>query len=321
MRSKLIFKALGAAALVVLLACGGDSETSDATPTSDSSDPSGAVDPTLPEPTMGLSTQTIEHNGVTREYLLYVPTSYDGTQDVPLLFNFHGGTDSANNQLSYVDMRGLADSESFILIYPQAFLEDGETNWNTLRDAEISKLTSDDFGFVSAMIDALAATYRVDTTRVYATGYSNGAGMSYALACQLSDKIAAVAPVSGLMPIDGAAYPCSPTHPTSVLIVNGTADYSRPYEGYEGYLLSVDDAVSFWTNYNQTGADPSTTTFSSSGLSIERFDYVGGSGGAEVRLYKVNQGSHVWFDFPDEGVAHNQVIWDFLSRFDLSGVR
>ena len=216
-------------------------------------------------------------------------------------------------------MRSLADSENFVLVYPQALLEDGETNWNTLRDGEISKLSADDIGFVASMIDTLAATYQVDTTRVYATGYSNGGGMSYALACQLSDKIAAVAPVSGLMPIDGAAYPCSPSHPTSVLIINGTADYVRPYEGYEGYLLSVDDAVSFWVEHNGNTSTPETTTFSAGGNSIERSSYTGGAGGAEVRLYKVINGDHIWYSFEDEGIAHNQMIWNFLSRFSLSG--
>ena len=63
-------------------------------------------------------------------------------------------------------MRSLADSENFILVYPQALLEDGETNWNTLRDVEIGKLSADDIGFVASMIDTLAATYQVDTTRV-----------------------------------------------------------------------------------------------------------------------------------------------------------
>lgn len=107
-----------------------------------------------------LSVRLLSHAGITREYLLYIPTSY------------------------------------------------GETNWNTLKSREISKLKSDDFGFVAAIIDSISAAYRVDTSRVYATGCSNGAGMSYALACQLGDKIAAVAPVSGLMPIDGTEFPC-----------------------------------------------------------------------------------------------------------------
>ena len=298
-----------------LASCGDDAPSS----ASNDSTESGGTGDELPEPVMGLSTQTLVHDGETREYLLYVPNTYNGSSAVPLLFNFHGGTDSANNQLSYVDMRSLADSENFILVYPQAFLEDGETNWNTLRDGEISKLSADDFGFVASMIDTLAASYRIDTTRVYATGYSNGGGMSYALACQLSDKIAAVAPVSGLMPIDGAAYPCSPTHPTSVLIINGTADFVRPYEGYDGYLLGVDDAVSFWVDHNGNTSTPETTTFSGGGKTIERSIYTGGSGSAEVRLYKVINGDHIWYSFEDDGVAHNQMVWNFLSRFSLSG--
>ena len=265
--------------------------------------------------------RTLTHAGVNREYLLYIPKSYDGTQDVPLLFNFHGGTDSAHRQLAYVDMRDIADAESFILIYPQAFLEDGETNWNTLKSKEISKLSSDDFGFVEAIIDSMLVAYRVDTLRIYATGYSNGAGMSYALACQSSNKIAAVAPVSGLMPIDGIEYPCAPTHPTSMLIINGTADGSRPYAGIGGYLLGVEEAISFWTEHNGLDNPPTSAILDNGGLTVNRYDYLGGENGTEVRHYRINGGGHVWFDFSDGGVEHNQIIWNFLSRFDLNGAR
>ncbi len=270
---------------------------------------------------VNLSMRTLTFAGVKREYLLYIPTSYNGSRDVPLLLNFHGGTDSARGQFSYVDMRDIAEAETFILIYPQAFREEGETNWNTLKSKEISKLSSDDFGFVAVLIDSMSAYYRVDTSRVYATGYSNGAGMSYALACQLSSKIAAVAPVSGLMPIDGSEYPCTPTHPTSVLIINGTADAQRPYGGIDSYLLGVEEAISFWTEHNDVIGSPTSTILRNEGLTIERYEYAGGKNGTEVRHYKVKQGGHYWFKFPDNGVEHNQMIWNFLSRFDLNGAR
>ena len=285
-------------------------------------DPAHSLRPAHLEDTdVNLSVQTLTQAGVNREYLLHIPASYDGTQNVPLLLNFHGGTDSARGQLSYVDMRDMADAENFMLVYPQAFSEGDETNWNTLMSREISKLSSDDFGFVAAIIDSVSTNYKVDTSRVYATGYSNGAGMSYALACQLSSKIAAVAPISGLMPIDATDYPCAPTHPTSMLIINGTADAARPYAGIDGYLLSVDEALSFWTEHNGLDDPPRSTTFNGSNLTIERYDYIGGENGAEVVHYKVNQGGHVWFDFSDGGVEHNQIIWNFLSRFDLNGAR
>ena len=285
-------------------------------------DPASSIRPEYSEnKNDNLSVRTLTHASINREYLLYIPTSYDGTRDVPLLFNFHGGTDSAHRQLAYVDMREIADAENFILIYPQAFLEGGETNWNTLKSKEISKLSSDDFGFIAAIIDSMSAAYRIDTLRVYATGYSNGAGMSYALACQLSNKIAAVAPVSGLMPIDGMEYPCAPTHPTSMLIINGTADISRPYNGIDGYLLSVEEAISFWTEHNGLDNPPTSAILDNGELTMNRYDYLGGENGTEVRHYRINGGGHVWFDFSDGGVEHNQIIWNFLSRFDLNGAR
>ena len=311
-------------AVLSLSACSEDEDTSnnETTGSNDSSSTSDGDSPTntdRPEPTMGLSTQSLVHDNLTREYDLYVPSSYDGSEAFPVLLNFHGGTGTSQEQMYIADMRNLADEEGFLLIYPQAARESGETNWNTLRSAELSKLEADDFGFIEALIDSLAANYVVDTSRVYATGYSNGAGFSYALACQLSDKIAAVAPVSGLMPIDASEYPCSPTHPTSIMIFNGTQDYERPYSGIDGYLLSVDEAVSFWTGYNNLNDTAEMTTINDGGLTIERYAYSGGDGGVELRLYRVVGGGHYWFEFPDDGMAHNQMIWNFLSRFNLDG--
>ena len=187
----------------------------------------------------GMSTHTISHDGQTREYLMYVPTSHDGNSQLPLMFNFHGGGGNADGQLYLSDMRSLADEENFIVVYPQGTaLDSGDGHWNTMISSAGNKSSTDDIGFISALIDELAVSHNIDTERVYATGYSNGAGFAYTLACHLSDKIAAIAPVSGLM-MDERHGACQPTHPTGVLIVNGTADGARPYGGIDGWLLSV----------------------------------------------------------------------------------
>ena len=139
--------------------------------------------------------QTLSHGGITRRYILYVPNSYDETSEVPLMLNFHGYGGSARSHLKYTDMRPLADTEAFILVYPQGALLDGTPHWNAGLPSSENKSNIDDFGFVVALIDEISSRYNIDSKRVYACGYSNGAFFSYALACYHGDKIAAIGSV------------------------------------------------------------------------------------------------------------------------------
>ena len=101
-----------------------------------------------PAPTFGLSTQSIDVDGVQREYLIYVPESYDGTIEVPVMMNFHGGSMNAQAQMFLADMRPLAETENFILIYPEGtLLDSGDPHWNPLVSSENNKSDADDFGF------------------------------------------------------------------------------------------------------------------------------------------------------------------------------
>ena len=144
----------------------------------------------------GFFTDTLTHEGELRQYLTYVPEIYTSSGVArPLLFNFHGGSGSASGQVYTADFRPIADTANFILVYPQGTF--GST-WNSsLPTNPRTKMFVDDFGFVDAMIKKINSDYifGIDTTRVYATGYSNGADISLSLACVRSDKIAAVASV------------------------------------------------------------------------------------------------------------------------------
>ena len=276
---------------------------------------------TRPDPTYGLSTQSVDVDGVTREYLLYVPEAYDGSTSVPVMMNFHGGGMNAQAQMFLADMRPLADAENFILIYPEGTLLDtGDPHWNPLVSSENNKSDADDFGFIAAMLDRLEGEYAIDSQRVYATGYSNGAGFAYGLACYLSDRITAVAPISGSM-YEEMVRDCPATHPTAIMIMNGTQDFERPYEGFPGYFVTVDQAVSFWADYNQISNPPTESAVSQNGLNIEHALYEGGTNGASVSHFKVNNGGHDWFDFTIEGANINALIWNFLSQFDQNGLR
>jgi polyhydroxybutyrate depolymerase len=257
------------------------------------------------------------HDSVSREYKLYVPESYDATTPVPLMLNFHGFGGSSLEQLRSSDMRALAESENFILIYPQGTMLEGYAHWNTYLPGGDNKSDVDDFGFVEAMLDELSLNYAIDSDRVYATGYSNGGDFTYTLACFLSDRVTGIASVSGLM-WEGTLSECVTTHPTAVLSIHGTSDNSRPYDGWEGYLLSIVDSTAFWNDQNNITSAATITNVSNN---IERFDYVGGDGNVANRHYKIRGGGHIWFSITDDGIQTDQIIWEYLSQFDQSGVR
>tara|TARA_B100000424_G_scaffold118705_1_gene89617 strand:+ start:2753 stop:3670 length:918 start_codon:yes stop_codon:yes gene_type:complete len=264
----------------------------------------------------GFFTDTLTHEGELREYLTYVPEIYTSSGIArPLLFNFHGGSGSASGQVYTADFRPIADTANFILVYPQGTF--GST-WNSsLPTNPRTKMFVDDFGFVDAMIKKINSDYifGIDTTRVYATGYSNGADISLSLACVRSDKIAAVASVSGLL--DRHTAENSNPLTVGVLSIHGTNDFSRPYEyGLDGYYFTIDELNTYWSSINGFSGQPQKETYDVAGLSVEHLKY-----GKMIEHYKVNGGDHIWLDITRDGFNTNQKIWNFLSRFDINGLR
>ncbi|MEL6972721.1 MAG: PHB depolymerase family esterase, partial [Bacteroidota bacterium] len=139
---------------------------------------------------------SIQFDDLERTYLLYVPPSYTGDESVPLVLNFHGYTSNSGEQFFYSDFRAVADLNNFLVVHPQGTQDsEGNTHWNVGWGGS----TVDDVGFTAALIDSLAAEYNINPERIYSTGMSNGGFMSYQLACELSDRIAAIASVTGTM--------------------------------------------------------------------------------------------------------------------------
>lgn len=262
--------------------------------------------------------ETLVHDGETREYIVYVPDSYDGSLAVPLMFNFHGFGGIVSDYMKLADMRPLAESENFILVYPQGTLLDGFSHWNAALDTPDNKSDADDLGFMEVLIDELSATYRIDSERIYACGYSNGAFFSYALACYQSDKIAAIGSVSGTM-LDISST-CAPSHPTAMINIHGTSDKVIPYEGSSDYI-SIDTVLNFWTDFNHTHTTPVLSIENDRGTSIEHYQYPEGDGGVSIEHYKLIGGDHVWFDMNYQGSNTSKLIWDFLSKYDIKGLR
>ena len=267
----------------------------------------------------GYISETIQYDGLTREYSIYVPASYDGTTSFPLLFNFHGGGGDIASQIAIADMSTIADTANFIVVYPQARQDpsDGNSfNW-------IPKVpgTFDDVPFISSLIDTIAINYEIDQNRIYACGYSLGGDMSFELACKLNSRIAAIAPVARTMQANPDSF-CFPEHPTGVLTILGTDDNTSPYNGitYVGveYYLSAAATHSYWANHNNCDVNPTMSTVSPS---VERYTWSTTSGCSYVEELKVIGGGHDWpGSFGNMTIDASEEIWQFVSRYDINGL-
>ena len=283
----------------------------------------GTFSPILAQQTINGS---VIHDGIQRDYILYIPAIYDGSADFPLVLNFHGFGSNANEQMFYGDFRDIADTEGFLLVHPQGTSLNGSQYWNVGSPGS-SGSTIDDVGFTEALIDELANLYTINLDRVYATGMSNGGFMSFLLACQLSEKIAAIASVTGSMTLDTYDN-CNAQHPTPILQIHGTSDNIVPYNGNTG-SLSIDDVISYWVNYNNCDTNPTITTFPdldpSDGSIVEHIVYTGGDNASTTEHMKVIGGGHTWpgsvFILPgtNQDINASNEIWEFFSRFDING--
>lgn len=279
----------------------------------------------LPFASFGQQTinETMIHDGLTRSYTLYVPASYTPGTPAPVVLNFHGYTSTAFEQFYYGDFRAIADTAGFLIVVPMGTLDaTGTTYWNSGWGG-----TVDDIGFTSALIDEVAATYSVNLDRVYSTGMSNGGFMSYTLACSLSNRIAAIASVTGTMN-EGQNQTCNAQHPTPVLEIHGTADATVPYNG-NLFMEAIPNVLSYWVNFNNCNTTPVVTdvpnTNLTDGCTAVHYVYSGGTNGVDVEHYKIIDGGHTWpGSIFTVGVTNydfnaSKKIWEFFMQYDING--
>ena len=265
----------------------------------------------------GLQTKTLTHDNVNRNYLVYIPDSYDSEIDYPLMFVFHGFGGIATQFINSADMRDLAESNNFIVVYPQG-LDLGGTgsHWNCSNPSADNKSDVDDIGFIENLIDQLIVDYPViDSKRIYAAGYSNGGFMSYYLACN-SKKFAAIGSVAGTM-LDDSYQSCNANFPTAMINIHGTNDFDVPYDG-NTYYPSIPDVVDWWKNFNNT---PNEDLLTNQDGSIEQYRYYNDAGDIYVEHIKIIGGEHYWDDKLNyEGKNTSGLIWDFVSSYNIDGI-
>lgn len=265
------------------------------------------------------------HDGIERDYLLYQPAVYNGSVAVPLVINLHGYTSNALQQEFYSNFAPIADTANFILVHPDGTTDAGGTTfWNAFN---APTETVDDIGFLSALIDTVAASHNIDLNRVYFTGMSNGGFMSYALACQLSHRVAAIASVTGTM-MQSSINTCNAQHPMPVMQIHGTADPTVPYAGNAQGFTAIEDVVDYWVSFNNCNTTPTQTALPDiapmDGCTTDHFLYADGDAGASVELYRVNGGGHTWpgaaitIGVTSQDFSASKEIWRFFSQYQLA---
>lgn len=274
---------------------------------------------------------SFELEGISRSYRIHIPPSYERTTSVPLLLVFHGLGGNGKDMERGTKFNGLSDRMGFIVVYPDGY----KASW-----ADGSGVTPagragvDDVGFISALIDKLAGELRINPKHVYATGYSNGGMFVQRLACELSDRIAAIASVAGTM-TEKLSPKCSPDGAVSVMHIHGTDDFVVPWEGGEvrgvgifGWnILSVPTTVSKWVDIN--GCSESSVENYKIGDNKNAYGKVYNScrDNTEVILYGVVGAGHNFHGLmeeiklvelsstkPDSVIQGEEAIWDFFEK-------
>lgn len=284
-----------------------------------------------------------------RSFVVHLPPQYDGEKALPVVLTYHGGGGNAQQFKQWCGLDDKADEAGFIVVYPNG----------TGRIARLLTFNAgiccgyaqnnniDDVGFTRALLDDLEQRYKVDKRRIFATGMSNGAMISYRVAIELSDRIAAIAPVGATM---GVTEP-RPARPVPVVHFHGTNDQHAAYNGGPGEhsvsrtdFMPVKDCITWWVESNYCDKTPVKDTLpdvADDGTRVHREVYapVDKAKGAEVVLYTIENGGHTWPGRPPaseraaaawrnsrliqslgpstKDISANDVMWEFFQKHPM----
>lgn len=277
---------------------------------------------TTEPPSPGEQTVGLTAGGLTGTYLRNLPTGYDGATPLPTVIDLHGWGEPRDMHAYSTGFGALGEVNRFVTISPT--LDRNVVRWQPW-------LASDDVAWLTALLDELDATLCIDTDRVFVAGFSNGAMMASVMACALSDRIAAIAPVAGVRDPEG----CAPTRAVPVIAFHGTDDRVLAYDGgygpdavnlanpygseplgerisEVGYSdMAVPDAMAAWAARNGCADDRSASIVGAS--TVVTWDCP--ADGATV-LYTIEGGGHGW---TTTGPATTQLIWEFFAAHPLVG--
>jgi polyhydroxybutyrate depolymerase len=266
-------------------------------------------------------------SGEQREYLLYVPESYDRSRPTPLVISLHGAGLWGAAQRDISQWNRVADREGLMVVYPSGVAGAGPRIW---REDGGPRLQAD-VRFISELIDTLKAAYNIDPTMIFADGLSNGGGMAFVLSCTLSDRIAAVGTVGAaqLLPFSW----CTDRRPVPLINFHGTADGAAPYHGGASWVTrdpfpDVQAWTKRWARRNRCALNPIDSAVA---VDVTRRTYPSCAGDAAVVLYTIRGGGHSWpgggplpewFVGPtSQSIDASSLMWAFFRAHPLRRLR
>lgn len=234
--------------------------------------------------------KTIVVNGTTREYVVYAPANLGSRR--PLLISCHGMNQDANYQKGMLSVESVADKEKFLTVFPEGI----DKGWDIGGDRDLK--------FITALIDQMVKDYDIDRNKVYMSGFSMGGMLTYHCMNNLSDKIAAFAPISGY-PMGG--FNCTAKRPIPVIHTHGTGDDVVVFSGVQS---KIDNLVAF----NKCDKNATVTQNYKGFGHITKRVWSGGTNGVKVELLELANKGH-WVS--NDGLLTVQEIWDFCKNYSL----
>jgi len=301
-----------------------------------------ATDEDITETATPATTATTPEDVPPRNFLLYVPTTYDPGEPTPVIFSLHGRHANAPSQAYTTDFNSVAEREGFIVVYPQGYdRELVDPVWQYGRGVPhygSLSATVNDEAYLGALIDDLSTMLNIDEERVYVSGLSNGGFMTQRLGCTMPDRFAAFAAVAATAPL-GLTQLCDGTPPVPVMLIHGTADTIVPWQGMiEESVLSgqpiyttapMDNTIGFWADHNGCSYEFENETLPQldEDSATQIFSFRECPEDAPLILYAVLGGGHVWpgvRDFESELLGEvsmdfnaSEVIWEFFQQHHL----
>ena len=261
---------------------------------------------------------------INREFYIVNPNNLTSDSQVPLLISLHGGADYADANMQYTGFLDIIDEKGFVAIFPQGTIAEGKGDTGWYAGGDCSGLEVCDLSFIERLIDYSIESLNIDKNRVYVSGFSNGAFMVYTLACFLSDKIAAFAPVSGSMSPDDYQI-CNPQRPIPVIHIHGINDDSIPVQGSD-YVTPLQDVSSYLSSINNCaqnsvvdGEDTNEDGYAwYSEISSDCNDNV------TVNFTYLENFGHNWPSTESSkgggaDIDGASFIWEFLFNYDING--
>jgi len=263
--------------------------------------------------------------GYRRTYLLNLPPNFYDTAGFPLVIVLHGFGGSAAQAEQDYGVTDKGNAEHFVVVYPEGIGSNGYyhlRSWNAGNCCFVAQSNNiDDVQYISNLIDYLVGNYKVDPRKVYVAGMSNGAMMAYTLACQLSNKVAAITSVSGTLI---TSSPCTPSRTVPVLEIHSSLDTKVPFNGGYGldgaWFPAVDSGLNVLAALDTCGA-PTVTQYTGYSLTEWR-----NNSGVAIDQYLTEDGGHSWpgglkpraqADPPSVYLNATDLLWDFFQRYTL----